>query len=65
MHAFLLQRTRERNSGNPAALVPPGLGLSALIDHVPNHCRACKHEALVRFQRCVSFVPWRVVACLD
>lgn len=51
-HAYLLQRTRERNGGLPTA-APPGLGLSALIDHVPNHCRMCKHEALLRFQRCV------------
>lgn len=49
-HAYLLQRTRERNSGLPTT-APPGLGLSALIDHVPNHCRMCKHEALLRFQR--------------
>jgi hypothetical protein len=54
-HAYLLQRTRERNAStlDAAAAAAAGvpLRLSALIDHVPNHCRMCKHEALLRFHR--------------
>jgi hypothetical protein len=37
-HSFLLHRKSTATLGS-------------LVDHVPNNCRMCKHEALVRFHR--------------